>query len=198
MHSRTRERGDLRTAHPQQKSDPLRTRTPTTTWNWNVNGLLDEKGTVGTFNNCSTSCGSQSGVRGEFSRKILGTSITCSATTGRNVRKNCQHVHQTVVHRLRHRSIEHRHRNECLDHLLHGVPQNLVLCSSRLGQAGQQRSARLLLARLGELWLGRRAMISLTCSKLSVHQMLQCLSKEGSHTKQLEVRCLRWCARYVS
>ena len=48
-----------------------------------------------------------------------------------------------------------------------------------------------------QLWVCRTQTISQTCSKLSVRQMLQCLSKQGSHTEQLDVRCLRWCARYV-
>ena len=42
-----------------------------------------KKATVVTPTNCSTSCGMLS------SRSIVGASITCSATTGRNVSKNC-------------------------------------------------------------------------------------------------------------
>ena len=43
----------------------------------------------------------------------------------------------------------------------------------------------------------RTQTISRTCSALSVRRRLQHLSKQGNHTEQLEVRCLRWCARYV-
>ena len=43
----------------------------------------------------------------------------------------------------------------------------------------------------------RTQTISRTCSALSVRRRLQHLSKQGNRTEQLEVRCLRWCARYV-
>ena len=66
----------------------------TSTGNWDVNVLLGklviDKGLRhGTTTNCSTSCGSRSAVRCGMlsSRKILGTLVTCSATTGRNVTK---------------------------------------------------------------------------------------------------------------
>ena len=60
----------------------------TNTCNWNVNGLLQEVEDCGHFSNCSASCGSQSVLRCVFwsSSKILGTSITCSASS--YVRKN--------------------------------------------------------------------------------------------------------------
>ena len=67
------------------------------TGNWNVIDLLDRRRRrtltrdwsvclrkyriVGTSTNCSASCGSRTEVRGRMcSTKILGTSITCSAT----------------------------------------------------------------------------------------------------------------------
>ena len=87
--------------------------TPTTTRNWNCPTVCSTKtGPVGTSTKCSTSCGSRSGVRdGMSSKLILGTSITCLATTSKNVTKNWRTLHHQ----------RHRHRHEGLDGLRHTV-----------------------------------------------------------------------------
>ena len=79
----------------------------------------------GTSTSCSASCESHTAVRiGISSCKILGTSITFSGT-GRRVEK-AHDVLQLVDH-LRRRIVEKRHRRDCIDSLLLGAPQILLL-----------------------------------------------------------------------
>ena len=107
-----------------------------------------EKEGTGTSTNCSASCGARSDARCGMvsSRVIVGTSITCSATTG-SVTKNwtTSDNWSTICN--------HRHGYEGLDDRLHGGPQNPCLRTSHLRQRWRPTPAELLIKDVEELGL---------------------------------------------
>ena len=107
-----------------------------------------EKEGTGTSTNCSASCGTRSDARCGMvsSRVIVGTSITCSATTG-SVTKNwtTSDNWSTICN--------HRHGYEGLDDRLHGAAQNPCLRASHLRQRWRPTPAELLIKDVEELYL---------------------------------------------